>query len=343
MEGDHQKVSAPALSFRGKNTYNAAKLWSVLLPAILLCGVSIIISTLIGTIHISLGDLFDAATNPSSQFYSIVHDIRLPRVLLAGAVGAGLAVAGNSFQVILRNPLAEPYILGISNGCAVGVITGILFHFTKLELTAAGFAGGIIVSVIVFAWASKNGYLPAESLLLTGVMIGALGAAVLFILLALVGDSLRTALTWLLGNLSTATWDDVAIATPVVAVSTIVLWMISLPLNALAVNDDFARQLGVNVHTIQRISYGIASLIVGCLVALVGAVGFVGLIVPHIVRRVTGSDNRIVFPVSLFAGAAFTILADLLSRVVLAPSELPIGAVTALLGAPLYLWLLRKG
>ncbi|HZV12888.1 MAG TPA: iron ABC transporter permease [Candidatus Kapabacteria bacterium] len=342
MESGQQKVTAPALS-AGKNTYSVTKLWGVLLPVIALCFVSIVVSSLIGSVHISLGDFFDAATNPQSPFYSIVHDIRLPRVLLAGAVGAGLAVAGNSFQVILRNPLAEPYILGISNGCAVGVVTGILFHFTKLELTAAGFAGGIVVSIVVFAWASKNGYLPAESLLLTGVMIGALGAAVLFILLALIGDSLRTALTWLLGDLSTATWSDLSIAIPIVIAATIILWAISLPLNALAVNDDFASQLGVNVKTIQKVSYGVASLIVGCLVALVGAVGFVGLIVPHIVRRITGSDNRIVFPVSFFAGATFTILADLLSRVVLAPTELPIGAVTALLGAPLYLWLLRKG
>lgn len=322
--------------------YTPRALTRVLLPAILLACLALLAAVLVGAVPIGLGDGVRALTDPASPFALIIRDVRLPRVLLAAAVGAGLSVSGNALQVILRNPLAEPYILGISNGCAVGVIVGSMLHMSHVGLAAAGFVGGLAVSAIVFRWAGGRGALSAESLLLTGVMIGALGAALIFLALSFSGDVMRGTLSWLLGNLSLATWGDVTISGVLVVGGSAVLWSRSVALNAMAVGDEFAHQAGVNVERTQTIVYAATSLIVGGLVALVGAVGFVGLVVPHVVRRVAGADNRIVFPVAFFAGAAFLMFADALSRIVVPGSELPIGAVTALIGAPVFLYLLRK-
>lgn len=317
-------------------------LFRALLPAIFLAGAAGVVALTIGAVPVPFADLARALVDPSSPFGSIIRDVRLPRVLLAACVGAGLSVSGNTLQVMLRNPLAEPYILGISNGCAVGVIVGSMLHMSHIGLAAAGFVGGLAVSTIVFRWAARRGALSAESLLLTGVMIGALGAALIFLAISFSGDVMRGTLSWLLGNLSLGTWSDVSIASVVVVAGSVLLVSRAHALNALAVGDEFAHQAGIDVKRTQTISYMATSLIVGTLVALVGAVGFVGLVVPHIVRRFTGPDNRIVIPVTFFAGAAFVIGADLVSRTVVPGGELPIGAVTALIGAPLFLYILRR-
>ncbi len=304
--------------------------------------VALVIGAMIGSVPVAASDLWGALSAGSGTGSTIVRDVRLPRILLAFFVGAGLGVSGNALQVMLRNPLAEPYVLGISNGCAVGVIVGSLVHLGALGLAGCGFLGGLLVTFIVFRWAMRGGVLSAESLLLAGVMIAALGAALIFLALAVAGDTMRATLGWLLGNLGQATWGDVPIAGSVVIAGSAALLRIAPSLNALAVGEEFAHQAGVHVPRVQRSAYLVSSLIVGTLVSLVGAVGFVGLLIPHAVRGLVGSDNRLVVPAAFFAGGVSVVLADALSRSVIPGVELPIGAVTALLGAPMYLWMLRK-
>jgi cobalamin transport system permease protein len=273
---------------------------------------------------------------------AILLDVRLPRLLLAICVGAGLSVAGLIFQALLRNPLAEPYILGISSGGTVGTLIALALSFGTLGTSLTSFAGSALVMFLVYAAAHRRGQMDTNTLLLAGVMIGAFFNAIVLLIIALMHQELRNAFVWLMGNLSNATTDAIELVGPVVAASIAILFWHAKSYNLIATGDESALQLGVRVKTVKRLSYVMGSLITGLVVSVSGVVGFVGLIIPHICRLLFGPDHRLLLPASLLLGATFMVLMDLISRTILAPAEIPVGAVTAAIGAPIFIYLLRK-
>lgn len=306
-----------------------------------------VLALCIGSERIPLRDVVAALTGDSSvpdEFRTIIIDIRLPRVLLAIVVGAGLSVAGLVLQALLRNPLAEPYILGISSGGTVGAILVMSFGAGAGIITAplASFAGSASVMLLVYSVSLRRGRLDPSTLLLSGVMIGAFFNAAVLLIVAVINQELRNAFLWLMGNLSAASFGSVAVAGPVVVISSAVLAWQSKSFNLIATGEESATQLGVNVPALKRGAYLLASLITGVVVSVSGVVGFVGLIIPHMCRMVFGPDHRLLIPASFLTGGMFLVGADLLGRTVLAPTEIPVGAVTAAVGAPVFVYLLRK-
>ncbi len=282
-----------------------------------------------------------------SAVRSVVLGARLPRILLALAVGAGLSTAGATFQVVLRNPLADPYVLGISSGAAVGALLSILlrgggFSGPSLITPVAAALGALVVVAIVYTVGRRARTLDVHALLLAGVVIGAFCTAVVFVLQSLAGESLRQALLWLTGTLTLAGLREIAVVGPVIVACAVGLWTQARALNMMSTGEEGAAQLGVDVERVRKIAYLLASILTGATVALGGVIGFVGLVVPHLCRWLWGPDHRLLLPAAFLTGAAALVLADLVARLVLAPAELPVGAVTALLGAPWFLYLLRR-
>ncbi|KXK00729.1 MAG: Fe3+-siderophore ABC transporter permease [Acidobacteria bacterium OLB17] len=275
---------------------------------------------------------------------AIFFDIRLPRVLLGACVGASLAVAGAALQALLRNPLAEPYLLGVSNGAALGTMLAfVVFGNYILARPLLAFAGAAAASVVVYSLARTRAGMNVERLVLSGVIVTTFLSSVIIMLTTLLDAArLRSFTFWLLGDLSQATWSGVYLRFGAMIAATLVLASQSRALNLMMLGERDAVDFGVETGRVRLLVFGASSLVVGAAVAASGSVGYVGLIVPHLLRLAFGSDNRIVVPMSAIAGAAFVVLADLAARVAIAPRELPVGAVTALLGAPLFIYLLRK-
>lgn len=316
------------------------------LTAILLAAALLALS--LGSVPVSMSSIAGALTGSgtvSTPDRTIILDIRLPRLLLAIIVGAGLSVAGLVFQALLRNPLAEPYILGISSGGTVGAILAMSLAAGSGVFTVplASFAGSAAVMGIVYAAAHRRGRLDTYTLLLAGVMIGAFFNALVLLVVAVVNQELRSAFLWLMGNLSGASPGSVAVVSVPVILASLALYTQAKGFNLIATGEEAAMQLGVNVRLLKKSAYLLASFITGMVVSVSGVVGFVGLIIPHICRMLFGPDHRLLFPASFLAGAIFMVLADLISRIALAPTEIPVGAVTAAIGAPLFVYLLRKG
>jgi iron complex transport system permease protein len=299
----------------------------------------------VGSVSISaehiLRALFGAEGVPEAE-RMIVLGIRLPRLLLAMCVGAGLSVAGLVFQALLRNPLAEPYILGISSGGTAGTLLALMFSLGAVGTSMTSFAGSALVMVLVYSVAHKRGQMDSHTLLMAGVMIGAFFNAVVLLIIAVMNQELRNAFLWLMGNLSTATPQSTLIVAPLVVGASLLLLFLAKSYNLIATGDESALQLGVDVRTVKRLSYLVGSLITGLVVSVSGVIGFVGLIIPHICRMLFGPDHRLLIPASFLTGALFLVLADLLARTLLAPVEIPVGAVTAAIGAPVFIYLLRK-
>ncbi|HLE30969.1 MAG TPA: iron ABC transporter permease [Bacteroidota bacterium] len=302
---------------------------------------------LIGSSSVSLTNVFSVLTGRSDDetARTIILQLRIPRIILAILVGAGLSVAGATLQSLLRNPLAEPYILGISSGGTVGAFLAITLGLGWAQLTTPlfSFVGSGLVMMLVYSLGYRRGLLDPNALLLSGVMVGAFFNSIILVVVAIFNQELRTAYLWMMGNLSGAESSTLVIVGPLILVSSIVLILQSRALNLIAVGDESAAQFGVNVERIRRLSYILASLITGLAVSVSGVIGFVGLLVPHVCRLMFGSDNRIVMPASLIGGGIFLVLCDLLSRTLLAPSEIPVGAITAAVGAPLFVYLLKRG
>lgn len=296
-----------------------------------------------GSVAVPAGRLLDVLTGTGTEVdRTILLDLRLPRVLLAILVGAGLSVAGAVFQALLRNPLAEPYILGISSGGTVGAVIAIGLGLGAIFVPAASFAGSLIVMAVVYATAHRRGQLDTYALLLSGVMTGAFFNALILLVIAVFNQELRNAFLWLMGNLSGARAGMLAVVAPPALLAIGGLLSLSRTFNLIATGDETAMQLGVNVKAVKRTAYLLASLLTGVVVSVSGIVGFVGLIIPHISRMLFGPDHRLLIPSSALLGGSFMVLADVLSRVILAPAEIPVGAVTAALGAPVFIYLLRK-
>ena len=276
---------------------------------------------------------------------AILFDLRLPRILLAGVVGVCLASAGAAYQALLRNPLAEPYLLGVSNGAAVGTMIALVF-LARFDWSrpVLAFAGALISSAVVYQLARGRAGATPDRLILAGVIVTTfLSSAIVFITTLMDATRIRSFTFWLLGDLSGTTDNLLMITLAAVMVGVVVLILNARSLNLLMLGERDALDLGVEVRRVRLIVFVGASLMVGASVAASGSVGYVGLVVPHLVRLSFGSDNRLVIVASALAGAAFVILADTIARTIIAPRELPVGAITALIGAPLFIYLLRRG
>ncbi len=295
--------------------------------------------------HFSLGR--GASPDPTTD--AIVWFIRLPRALLALLVGGGLAVIGVGMQTLVRNPLAEPYILGISSGASAGVSLFYLgfvpsYVSSMLSLPTAAFLGGLVSITIVYLVARDGSSISVGRLLLAGVamssLMGAVGSLVTFA--SPNPDKLRTVLFLLLGSLNRARWDVILVPALVSILGALILTALSRPLDAMLLGEEPAFNLGVPVETTKRLLIFLAALVTGTLVSVSGAIGFVGLIVPHVVRSWTGVLHRRLLPLSFIAGALFLLWADVAARFLIPSQELPVGIVTALCGVPFFLFLLRR-
>ena len=298
---------------------------------------SLLAAILLGSEKLSFFDLSDAES-------AILFDVRIPRVLLGATVGASLAVAGASLQALLRNPLAEPYLLGVSNGAALGTMVAIAF-FSSFEFLrpVLAFAGSALATFAVYQMAKSRAGMNVERLVLSGVIVTTFLSSIIVLLTSLLdATKLRSFTFWLLGDLSQATKNGFYLTLVVVVIGTALLTSQAKALNLMMIGERDAFDFGVEVKRVRLIIFAAASALVGVSVAASGSVGYVGLIVPHLIRLLTGSDNRLVIPFSALAGAIFVVSADTVARVAIAPRELPVGAITALIGAPLFIYLLRK-
>jgi cobalamin transport system permease protein len=314
---------------------------------LLLLAIVSILALSIGSVHIPVSRVVAAlmgSESVSSADRTIILSLRLPRVLLAILVGSGLSIAGVVFQALLRNPLAEPYILGISSGGTVGAIIAIGLSLGASAITTpiASFIGSAAVMFLVYGIAHRRGQLDTNALLLGGVMIGAFFNAAVLLIIAVFNQELRNAFLWLMGNLSSANLDQILVVAPFLLLASTLLLLQSRNFNLISTGDETAMQLGVEVAKVKRFSYLLASLITGLVVSVSGVIGFVGLLIPHICRMLFGPDHRLLLPASFLLGASFLIITDILSRTLLAPSEIPVGAITAAVGAPVFVYLLRK-
>jgi iron complex transport system permease protein len=316
----------------------------------LLLVIVFVIASVIGAQRLSLSGALCALMGKancslSSEERAILFDIRVPRILLAGAVGTCLAAAGAAYQSLLRNPLAEPYLLGISNGAAVGTMAALVF-FGAYEWSrpVMAFGGAIAATFLVYRLARGRAGATPERLILAGVIVTTfLSSAIVFITTVMDATRIRSFTFWLLGDLSGTTSSLLTVAFVAAAVGVIALVINARALNLMMLGERDAFDLGVEIGRVRLIVFAAASLLVGASVASSGSVGYVGLVVPHLVRLSFGSDNRLVIPAAALAGATFVIVADTLARTVIAPRELPVGAITALIGAPLFVYLLRRG
>jgi iron complex transport system permease protein len=263
---------------------------------------------------------------------------------LAGVVGAGLSLSGAIFQALLRNPLADPYILGVSSGAAVGTIIAILMGLGSLSfgLPVASFLGALLTVIIVFYFGRQEGKIHPNTLLLAGVITSAfLSALIMFFISLSQKEELHTIIFWLMGDFSFANTQAIRVVLPYIVIGFFFLYVYARPLNLILLGEEHALQLGVNVERVRLLSYLFASLVTAASVSVCGLIGFVGLIVPHSVRLLFGSDHRLLLPSSALVGAAFLVASDTLARTLLAPIELPVGVITAAFGGPFFIYLLR--
>jgi iron complex transport system permease protein len=319
------------------------------LPAIAVCFLAmvavVVAAPFVGSTSLSFARVFGRAVpfadNVDAQIFFIA---RLPRALAAALVGGTLAAAGVVFQGLLRNPLATPYTLGVSAGASLGAMVAITFGSAWLfgGVASASLAGAFLAVGIVYLLASgRHRGLSTTVLLLAGVTLNSFFSA-LILFVQYLSDFAQTfrALRWLMGDLDVAGYQPILYALPLVAVAFAAFAWLARPLNLLSIGAEAAGTRGVNVERAQRIAFFSASLATGAAVAVGGPIGFVGIIVPHLVRLLVGSDHRLVLPASTFFGAAFLVTCDVIARTVFAPIELPVGIVTAIIGGPFFLWLL---
>ena len=307
-----------------------------------LAGVAMLLALASGSADISLAETLAALRGEASdKIYDVVVNLRLPRALTAFAIGGLLAVAGVLMQVLLRNPLAEPYILGTSGGAAVAALLAMIFGFGTLVVDFAAFGGAMAATLLVFSIAHGTGSWAPAKLLLTGVVLAAGFSAATTLLLALSPDqNLRGMLFWLMGDLSYALDPERSLI--VLLVLTVSGILAARHLNVLSRGELQAAILGLPVTGFRYLVFAAASLATALSVTTVGVIGFIGLVVPHLVRLVSGSDHRIVIPASALAGGTLLVIADTLARTIMAPRQLPVGALTAAIGVPLFLILMSR-
>ena len=313
----------------------------VLLSLTLLSVASLVVALAAGSLVLSLGDVLSMLAGEDNTARAVVFDLRLPRALAAFACGGLLALAGALMQVLLRNPLADPYVLGISGGAGVGALSAMLLGLAGLAVPGFAFAGALAAMLLVFGLAHGDGSWTQTRLLLTGVVIAAgCGALVALILTLAPEQKIQGMLFWLMGDLSQAVNPLPALAVLVVAL--LAAMPFARELNLLARGFDAALALGVAVPLLRRVIYIVASLATAAAVTTAGSIGFVGLIVPHLMRLAVGNDQRLLLPASVLAGGSLLVLADTAARTIVAPIQLPVGVLTALIGVPVFLYLLGR-
>jgi iron complex transport system permease protein len=301
-------------------------------------------SAVLGILLDHLG--FETGLDFTSQQDSVLWSIRLPRVVLGGVVGAALGIAGAAYQGIFRNPLADPQLIGVSSGAALGSALVILMLGGILGSLAAplgGLAGGLAAGILVYTLARHEGRTEVVTLILAGIAIAAVGAAAAaFISIVVDEPRLKSELFWVLGSLTFSTWRLVWFTLPFVAVAVVALPAFGRAMNVTLLGDGEARHLGIDVERFRVAVIGLATMAVGAAVSAAGVIGFVGLLVPHGIRLFAGPDNRLVLPASAAGGAALVIWVDIVARTVASPTEIPVGLLTAVIGGPVFLWLLGR-
>ena len=303
-------------------------------------GTTAVLKGILAAIH------FPGVSNPlTDEERTILYSIRIPRVLLAGLVGAALSCAGVVFQALLRNPLADPYVLGVSGGAAVGAISAIVIGLGSLPFGIPGlaFTGGLLSILLVWGISGATGDRRTDRMLLAGIIVNAFfSALIMFLVSTAGGEQIHSVVFWLMGDLAMAGERDIWLAALFLAAGFAVMFFHARDLNILITGEGTALQLGIPVQRTRMILLVSASLVTGAAVSVSGVIGFVGLVVPHIVRMRFGSDHRLLLPASLLFGSAFLMAADTVARIVLAPAELPVGVITALCGAPYFAYLMKR-
>lgn len=288
----------------------------------------------------------DGTAETSDVARTILLHVRLPRILLGFLVGCSLASVGVALQALLRNPLADPYVLGVSSGAALGAAVGVLFgagttFLAETALPACGFAGGLLALVVIYRMAATYGQLPIHSLLLTGVILNAIfSALIMFITSILEPNRLYGMMAWLMGTLTAPTYSDLVGLVIYLAIGLFLLFSQMRVLNILALGEESARTLGVDTERAKRFLFVLTALVTGAVVSVSGMIGFIGMVVPHAVRLVLGADHRLLLPASALVGGTFLMGADTVARTLIAPTEIPVGIITALAGGPFFVYLL---
>ncbi len=331
----------PKIPNRLKRLVTVSFLLSALLILVMILGLSMGSSA--SGITAGLKSLLGSASS-DSMLETIIWRIRLPRVLVATLVGATLSLGGLVFQTLLRNPLAEPYILGISGGSAVGAILGILMGFSRFPgVSAFAFFGSMATLFLILVMSSGQSILKKDSLLLSGVMINAFCSAVIMFLISLTQDArLHNIIFWLMGDLSMTDIRQVVLLTIMLIPCFGLLFWLSNVLNLLLMGKEMAQTMGVNIKAVSMLLLVVTSFMVSATVSHCGLLGFVGLVMPHLLRLVLGPDHRVLVPACILGGGAYMVLCDLLARVLPRQGEMPAGVITAMIGAPLFIYLLKR-
>lgn len=326
------------------------KSWMAYAVSFLLLGGAALLGLTIGTVSISPAVLWNPSSDQAAA--NILWNIRMPRVVLAGLVGAALAIAGAAFQGLLRNPLADPYTLGVSSGASVGAVMTLFFGISipflgSFTLPVMSMLGALVTMLAVIGFAKMvDRSMKMETVILTGIIFSSFLGSIISLMIALTGEELRQIIGWLLGSVSMRGWPYVQMALPFIVIGSFLLWLNRRELNAMLFGEDRARHLGVDVRKRKMVILIGGSVLTGAAVAVSGTIGFVGLVVPHITRLLWGSDHRHLLPLSFVNGAALLIVCDLVSRTIISPTELPIGVITAFIGAPVFAFVFfrqRKG
>lgn len=319
---------------------------SVLLAVLV---VSVACAVAFGAVSIPVADVVSAVVRRLSgerggMTEALVVDLRLPRVVLAALVGAGLAAAGTLYQALFRNPLADPYILGVSSGAGLGATIAFLVApaAAVVAVPAAAFVGAAVTMALVMGIAMRRGRLETLSLLLAGVAVSYTLSAVTSFVMVLSRRTMQQVVFWMMGGLSGSTWGHVGVVSAMLVVGLVAPLLYARELDIMLLGDERAGHLGVSVERVKTIVLASASLLVAAAVSVAGLIGFVGLMTPHMTRLVLGPDHRLLLPASTLVGAIAMVLADLVARVVLAPVELPVGIITAVIGGPFFIWLLLR-
>lgn len=318
---------------------------------LVLCGILIaaaIFSLCAGPVGISLAKILKLIfEGKGTTEYSILFDIRLPRIILGFAIGGALSLTGVLLQGMFRNPLVEPYTLGISGGAAIGVCLNIVLGINRkigiLSLPLSGFLSAILIILLIYSLSIKKGVLKIEGLLLCGVMISFICSSLIMLIMSVCrSEDLHGIIFWVMGSLDEPNWMLIKLTLGMSIFGLIISYLFCFDLNALSLGEDEAIHLGINTERTKRLLFIIASLLVGFSVSVAGIIGFVGLVIPHYIRMIVGRDHRILLISSFLSGAGFLIFCDTLARIIIAPMELPVGVITGVLGGILFVWTLTK-
>ncbi|WP_097027438.1 FecCD family ABC transporter permease [Clostridium peptidivorans] len=342
------------MSFDRKRIYYR----TLLLITIAILFVLIILSSTLGVANITfiqtmkillskipfIGAFIDLS-NVSNTQVLIITNIRLPRIFMAALIGAGLSVVGASFQAIFKNPMADPYVLGISSGAALGasiaIVMGLQFTFLGVNLvTVFAFFGAILTTIIVYSIAKTGTKIPTNVLLLAGVSVSFLLSSLISLIMIFNREQVEQIVFWTMGSIASANWQQVLSLLPFIVLGCTLMIIYARDLNIMLTGDETASSLGVDVDKVKKILLVISSIIVAACVSVSGIIGFVGLIIPHMIRLLVGPDHRTLLPFSTIGGAIFMIIADTLARTLVPPAEIPVGAITSVFGAPYFIYLL---